>query len=159
MDPNEKNPHRLENFQAHRHARDLAVHTLQLLGRSPLRESGVLVDSLGEAVLTLSGRLAHSHALPADQPEKSAAQREALGACARLESLLLVARDLKALGERDCAQLEERLTTTRMLIHGLLRAQARDRPTVRPGASPGPSRRPPSSGGGSRGDAPWDSRS
>ena len=52
MDPNEKNPHRLENFQAHRHARDLAVHTLQLLGRSPLRESGVLVDSLGEAVLT-----------------------------------------------------------------------------------------------------------
>lgn len=158
MDPSKDNPHRLENFQAHRHARELAVHTFQLLDRSSLREDNGLGGALAEAVLTLSGRLASSHALPADLPEKSAAQREALGACARLESLLLVARDLKAVGERDCAQLEERLKTTRMLIHGLLRAQARDRSALRP-ASPGPSRRPPSSGGGSRGDAPWGNRS
>lgn len=158
MEPKENNPHRLENFQAHRHACELAVRTLQLLDRSQRREGNVLGEVIIGAALRLAGELARSHALPAEMPEKRSAQRDALSMCAQLESHLLLARDAKLLSGHDCAQLAERLTSTRMLIHGLLRAQARERPTVKP-SSPGPSRRPPSSGGGSRGGDLWDSRS
>lgn len=159
MDPQEKNSHRLENFQAHCHARELAAQTLRLLARPSVgRAGGALDEAITTTSLSIAGELARAHALPADMPEKKSAQRDALGACARLESHLIVAREMKLLGDRDVAQLEERLTSTRMLIHGLLRAQPRDRTEVRP-SSPGPSRRPPSSGGGSRGGDPWGSRS
>lgn len=159
MDPTEKNPHRLENFQAWRQAHDLAAYACQLLNRPPLREDLTLRPALGKAVTAVAGQLAASQALPADSPERSAAQREVLTACARLESLLLIAGTTKAVAERDLALLCERLAGVRMLTHGLLRARARDQGTVKPSGSPGLSRRPPASGAGSREAGPWDNRS
>lgn len=158
MEPTEPNPRRLENFQAWCQARDLAAHACQLLNRPPLREDLALRAALGKAVTAVAGHLAASQAQPAESPERAAAQREALAACARLESLLLIAGATQSIAARDLSQLGERLTGVRMLTHGLLRAQARGPRAVRPSV-PGPARRPPASGGGSRGGAPWDTQS
>lgn len=158
MDSPEANPHRLENFQAWQQARELAVLACERSARPPLRDHAILAPELARALLQVAASLATSHALPAGSPERQAAQREALGACARAESLLHIACGLKLLGARDLDPLVERLTATRKLTHGLLRAQGGGRQALRP-SSPGPARRPPASGGGSRGDGPWGSRS
>lgn len=170
MDPTDKNPHRLENFQAWQTARTLAVLAYRATQKPAFKEHAWLAEVIRCAALDAPSNLARGHETPRGRFEREFHYQLAKSECARLQTLLSIASDLGLVSDADGAALHEGCETTRRLLGALLRSAARARDEededglglpkpLRPSGSPGPSRRPPASGGGSRGGDPWDTRS
>lgn len=168
MDTSDKNPARLENFQAWQITRALAVRTYRLTQKPAFKEHAWLAESLRTCALDTPGNLARGHEMRRGQFEREFHYQLAKSECTRLFTLLAIATDLGLVAEADRAGLEENCESARRILGALVRATARDgeeeaegdRPKpLRPSGSPGPGRRPPASGGGSRGGDPWDNRS
>lgn len=167
MDSPEKNPHRLENFQSWQLARSLAVRAYRATQQPAFKEHAWLGQAIRDCALDAPGNLARGHEAPRGRFEREFHYELAKSECARLQTLLAIASDLGLLNGADGAALHEGCEGTRRIIAALLKASYRksglaeddDEPGIKPSGSPGPSRRPPSSGEGSRGAGPWGSRS
>lgn len=171
MDPTQPNPHALENFQAWQLARTLAVRAYRVTQQSAFKDHPWLAQSIRDTALDAPGNLARGHEAPRGRFEREFHYELAKSECARLQTLLAIASDLGLLKSDDGLALHEGCEGTRRIIAALLKASYRRQgmeeaedegpaaPKVRPSGSPGPSRRPPASGGGSRGGDPWDTRS
>ncbi len=165
MDTPDPHPHRLENFQAWQLARTLAVRAYRATRQPSFKEHTWLADAIRCAATDAPCNLARGHETPRGRLEREFHFQIAKSECARLQTLLTIAADLGLLSAPDGTALHEGCESTRRLIGAVLKScgpSEDDTPAfdkLKPSASRGPSRRPPSSDGGSRGDAPWDSRS
>lgn len=165
MDPTDQHPHRLENFQAWQLARTLAGRALRATQHKGFKDYPELSQEIRKEAGDIPGRLACGRHAASDAREQVSLYESARGSCLRLQSLLAIASDLNLLDSADGAALYEGCDGARRIISAVInashRAEAGDSPAkpVRPSGSPGPARRPPASGGGSRGGDPWDTRS
>ena len=165
MDPTDKNPYRHDNFKAWQLTRTLAVRTLRATQHKGFRDHPELSQEIRKEAVDIPGKLAYGRHAAGDDCERLFLYEGALGSCLRLQSLLAIASDLNLLDGTDGAALHEGCESARRIISAVINAsnptETGDSPArpIKPSASRGPSRRPPSSGGGSHGDAPWDSRS
>lgn len=166
MDSPDPHPRRLENFQAWQLTRTLAVRAYRATRQPAFKEHEWLGDAIRCAALDTPCNLARGHEAPRERFEREFHFQIAKSECARLQTLLAVAADLGLLSAPDGAALHEGCEGARRIIAAVLKScapseegDAQPFGKIKPSASRGPSRRPPSSGGGSRGDAPWDSRS
>ncbi len=169
MDSPKDNPHRLENFQAWQLARQLAARAYQATLKPAFKEHSWLAENIRCNALEAPTNLARGYESPRGRFERSFHYQLAKTECARLQSLLAIASDLGLISATDGTKLHEGCESTRRIIGAVLKAAQRaeeneeeaevDAPQKFRPSSRGPSRRPTSSGEGSHGGDPWDSRS
>ena len=161
-----KHPIALEVAQAWQRAKELATLSLLLSQKAAFQKYPELVTQVQETAIEIPSILSRRLMQPTDAEEMwlDFTFGEAVIEVQRLKTLLHLADELGLIAEAEGGRLLECIESTNEMLVRLQRGQPREnfaespKTKLRP-SSPVPSRRPPSSGGGSRGDGPWGSRS
>lgn len=161
-----KYPQNADITQAWQRSKELATLSLLLTQKSTFQKYPELLTQIQETAIEIASILSRRLMPPTDAEEMwmDFTFGEAAIEVQRLKTLLHLADELGLVSNEEGGRLLGCIESTNDLVRRLQRTQLRENfaedPKVKlKPSSLGPSRRPPSSGGGSRGGDPWDSRS